>query len=95
MLGGTNVIDFFVQPVDADTCRIYSSVHRNDLDGDEQRLAECIAYERKIVDEDLRLQERYRDKRLPLDLTTEVHVRADRPTVELRRVLSALVEGAW
>jgi vanillate O-demethylase monooxygenase subunit len=89
--GGTNVLDFYVQPEDLDTCRIYMSVHRNDLDGDEHRLASCIAFERKIVEEDLDLQERYVDHRLPLDLTTEVHVKADRMTIELRRVLAELV----
>jgi vanillate O-demethylase monooxygenase subunit len=89
--GGTNVLDFFVQPEDDDSCRIYTTVHRNDLDGDEHRLAECVAFERKIIDEDLALQERYVDRRLPLDLSTEVHVKADRMTVELRRILADLV----
>ena len=92
--GGTNVLDFYVQPERNDECRIYTSVHRNDLNGDEQRMAECIAFERKIVDEDLALQERYRDKRLPLDLQTEVHVKADRMTIELRRILADLVRTA-
>jgi vanillate O-demethylase monooxygenase subunit len=90
--GGTNVLDFYVQPEDDDHCRIYTTVHRNDLDGDPHRLAECIAFERKIVDEDLGLQERYLDKRLPLDITAEVHVKADRMTLELRRILSELVD---
>ena len=89
--GGTNVLDFYVQPEDDETCRIYTTVHRNDLGGDEARLAECIAFERKIVDEDLALQERYRDRRLPLDVTAEVHVKADRMTIELRRILADLV----
>ena len=89
--GGTNVLDFYVQPEDDEYCRIYTTVHRNDLDGDDARLAECVAFERKIVDEDLGLQERYRDRRIPLDLTTEVHVKADRTTIELRRILAELV----
>ena len=54
-------------------------------------MAECVAFERKILDEDLALQEQYRDRRLPLDLTTEVHVKADRMTIELRRILAELV----
>ena len=58
------------------------------------RLAECVAFERKILDEDLALQERYRDRRLPLDLTAEVHVKADRMTIELRRILADLVDAA-
>jgi phenylpropionate dioxygenase-like ring-hydroxylating dioxygenase large terminal subunit len=90
--GGTNVVDFFVQPVDAETCRIFTTIHRNDLDGDDARLAEAVSFEMKILDEDLRLQERYVDRRLPLDLTTEVHVKADRITVELRRILAELVK---
>jgi vanillate O-demethylase monooxygenase subunit len=92
--GGTNVLDFYVQPEDDDRCRLYMAVHRNDLNGDEHRLAECIAFENKVVDEDLALQERYVDKRLPLDITTEVHVKADRMTIELRRILGEFVERA-
>jgi vanillate O-demethylase monooxygenase subunit len=88
--GGTNIITFEVQPVDAHRCRIFSSVHRNDLAGDANRFSEALAYERKIVDEDLGLQERYVDQSLPLDLTTELHVKADRVTVELRRILAEL-----
>jgi len=88
------VLDFYVQPESDDRCRIYTTVHRNDLDGDEMRLAERIAFERKVVDEDLGLQERYPDRRLPLDLTTEVHVKADRMTIELRRILAELCAAA-
>jgi vanillate O-demethylase monooxygenase subunit len=91
--GGTNVIEFYVQPEDDDHCRIYTTVHRNDLDGDAHRLSDAVAYETKILDEDLRLQERFVDKGIPLDLTDEVHVRADRMTVELRRVLAAFVSA--
>ncbi len=92
--GGTNVLDFYVQPEDHEHCRLYMAVHRNDLGGDEHRLAECIAFENKVVDEDLALQERYTDARLPLDITAEVHVKADRMTIELRRILAELVERA-
>jgi vanillate O-demethylase monooxygenase subunit len=91
---GTNVITFFVQPVDADHVRLYSSVQRDDLDGDADRLAAALAFEHAIVQEDLTVQEAYRDRSIPLDLTTEVHVKADRMTVELRRILADLVAGA-
>lgn len=89
--GGSNVLDFYVQPEDEEHCLIYTTVHRNDLDGDPHRMAECVAFERKVVDEDLALQERYVDRRLPLDLTAEVHVKADRMTIELRRIMGDLV----
>ena len=92
--GGTNVLDFYVQPEDGDDCLLYMNVHRNDLDGDPHRMADAVAFERKVVDEDLALQERYTDRRLPLDLTAEVHVKADRMTIELRRILGDLVTTA-
>jgi phenylpropionate dioxygenase-like ring-hydroxylating dioxygenase large terminal subunit len=89
--GGTNVVAFHIQPEDDETCRLYTRLTRDDLGGDEQRLAEAVAFEQRILDEDLALQERYRDRRLPLDVRTEVHVKADAMTVELRRILSVLV----
>jgi vanillate O-demethylase monooxygenase subunit len=88
--GGTNVLDFFVQPEDAQHCRIYTVLHRNDLD-DAEQVADAAAYEQKILDEDILLQEQYVDLSLPLDITAEVHVRTDRPGVELRRILAEFV----
>jgi phenylpropionate dioxygenase-like ring-hydroxylating dioxygenase large terminal subunit len=90
--GGTNVVTFHVQPEDDETCRLYTRLARDDLGGDERRLAEAVAFEQQILDEDLALQERYRDRRLPLDVRTEVHVKADAMTVELRRILATLSE---
>lgn len=92
--GGTNVIDFFVQPEDADHCRLHTVVMRNDLDGDRHRLADALSFEQKVLEEDLGIQERFRNRSLPLDLTAEMHVRADRMTVELRRILADFVAAA-
>jgi phenylpropionate dioxygenase-like ring-hydroxylating dioxygenase large terminal subunit len=94
--GGTNVVVLYVQPEDEQSCRLYCALYRDDLGrpGSEEtrrRMAEAVRHEALILDEDLSLQTRYRDLRLPLDLRTEVHVRADRPTVELRRILADLV----
>jgi hypothetical protein len=44
-----------------------------------------------VLREDLRVQEAYYELVLPLDPTAEVHTRADRATLELRRVLGDLV----
>jgi phenylpropionate dioxygenase-like ring-hydroxylating dioxygenase large terminal subunit len=85
--GGTNVIGFFVQPEDAETCRVYTTLWRNDLDGDQERMARCVEFEQRVLDEDLRIQSRYEDLTLPLDPTVEVHTKADRLTLELRRLL--------
>ena len=46
------------------------------------------------MDEDLALQRQFDDLSLPLELSAEVHTRADKNTVELRRVLADLVAQA-
>jgi len=89
--GGGNVITFFVQPVDADRCTVYGSVQRDDLDGDEARMDAAVAFELSVVAEDLVVQEAYHHRSIPLELTAEVHTRADRMTVELRRILRDFV----
>ena len=91
--GGTNVIGFFIQPETADSCRLYTTLWRNDLEGDGARLAEAIEFEVAILREDLRVQEAYDELVLPLEPTDEVHTRADRTTLELRRVLADLVNA--
>ena len=89
--GGSNVIGFFIQPETDETCRLFTTLWRDDLDGDEARMAEAVAFELAVLQEDLRVQEAYHDLVIPLDPKAEVHTRADRATLELRRVLSDLV----
>lgn len=92
--GGTNVIGFFLQPETEDRCRIFSTIWRDDLAHDPARMASAVDFEVKVVEEDLGIQEAYDVRALPLDPTVEVHTRADRTTLELRRMLSDLVEAA-
>ena len=92
--GGVNVIGFFLTPEDASTVRIYSTLWRNDLDGSTERMRDAIAFEVAVVEEDLRIQSRYERLEMPLDVSCEVHTRADRTTLELRRVLADFVEKA-
>jgi vanillate O-demethylase monooxygenase subunit len=89
--GGSNVIGFFIQPETDETCRLFTTLWRDDLDGDEARMAEAVAFELEVLQEDLRIQEAYHALVLPLSPTAEVHTRADRATLELRRVLGDLV----
>ena len=91
--GGSNVIGFFLVPVDDETVRIYSSLWRNDLEGSVERMKEAVEFEIAVVEEDLALQSRFENLELPLDITREVHTRADKTTVELRRILSDLVSA--
>jgi phenylpropionate dioxygenase-like ring-hydroxylating dioxygenase large terminal subunit len=92
--GGSNVIGFFLTPEDDDTVRIYSTLWRNDLEGSAQRMQEAIDFEMAVINEDLRLQSQFAYLALPLDLTLEVHVKADKTTIELRRILSDFVAAA-
>jgi phenylpropionate dioxygenase-like ring-hydroxylating dioxygenase large terminal subunit len=89
--GGTNVIGFFIQPETADSCRLFTTLWRDDLSGDPVRMAEAVEFEVAVLREDLRIQESFHELALPLGLTAEVHTRADRTTLELRRVLADLV----
>jgi vanillate O-demethylase monooxygenase subunit len=89
--GGTNVIGLFLQPESEERCRVYSTLWRDDLDGDPVRMAEAVAFEEAVLAEDLAVQQAYDDLVLPLDLAAELHTRADRTTVGLRRILADLV----
>ena len=89
---GVSVIGFFIQPETEVRCRLYTTMWRNDLGGDEVARRGAVAFEQQVLDEDLSVQSRYDDLSLPLDLRSEVHTRADRNTIELRRVLSDFVE---
>jgi phenylpropionate dioxygenase-like ring-hydroxylating dioxygenase large terminal subunit len=89
--GGSNVVGFFIQPETDETCRLFTTLWRDDLGGDEARMTEAVDFELEVLREDLRIQEAYHELALPLDPTAEVHTRADRATLELRRVLGDLV----
>jgi hypothetical protein len=47
-----------------------------------------------VVNEDLELQSQFEVLALPLDITAEIHTRADKTTVELRRILRDFVGDA-
>jgi vanillate O-demethylase monooxygenase subunit len=92
--GGTNTIGYFLCPEDAETTRIYSTLWRDDLDGDEASMRDAVDFEVAVVEEDLRLQAHFDLLALPLGLTEEAHTRVDKSTIELRRILQSLVEAA-
>ena len=92
--GGTNVIGFFLAPEDEETVRIYSTLWRNDLGGSLERMREAVEFEMAVIDEDMRIQTRYEHLSIPLDVTTEIHTRADKTTLEMRRILIDFVAKA-
>jgi phenylpropionate dioxygenase-like ring-hydroxylating dioxygenase large terminal subunit len=94
VMGGSNVILFFVQPETSDRATMYITMLFEQPGGfSETELADRVAFEYQVVGEDLALQERFDELSLPLDPTTECHVRADRPALEYRRLLADLVRA--
>jgi hypothetical protein len=90
---GWQFLTFTAAPEDERTCRVYQTVTGPGLTDPEQ--AESTAkYEMSIFDEDLDLQRRaLSGLEFPLDVAAELHTRADRVSVEFRRVLAAAVSG--
>jgi len=84
---------FFHQPVDLDTTRLYCYEVRNDIADGRTTIEEAVAFQMSVALEDQTMLEQIVTKATPLDLTVEVHTRADRNTVEMRRVLADLVKA--
>jgi vanillate O-demethylase monooxygenase subunit len=85
---------FFHQPVDATTTKLYCFDLRNDIVDGRSTAADTVAFQMAVATEDRVLLERIPTKDTPLDLQAEVHTRADRITLEMRRVLADLVHAA-
>jgi phenylpropionate dioxygenase-like ring-hydroxylating dioxygenase large terminal subunit len=88
------VITFFHQPIDAQKTRLWSWNLRNDIADGRCTPEETIAFQQAVGNEDRNLLEKFTIKSIPLDPTLEVHTRADRITLELRRMLADLVQAA-
>jgi hypothetical protein len=79
-----------VQPEDEHSCRVYQTAAGPGL-ADPQQAESTVKYEMSIVEEDLDLQRRAMSGlEFPLGITAELHTRADRVSVEFRRVLAAI-----
>jgi phenylpropionate dioxygenase-like ring-hydroxylating dioxygenase large terminal subunit len=93
--GAVTTILFLLQPEDADATRVYTALLLFSGPGQPppgpEIVAQEIAFEEAVLAEDLALQARMASTGLPLVLRDELHVRADRLGVALRR---ALVEFA-
>lgn len=85
--GVQNVVFITSQPENESTTTIYTSLLGDDFADDPESARK---YEERILVEDQWMLERYRTYRLPLDLSAQLHTKADRMTVEFRRVLTEL-----
>lgn len=82
---------FFHQPVDATTTKLYCFDLRDDIADGRSTVEDTVAFQLAVAAEDKALLEQLTSKATPLDLQGEVHTRADRITVEMRRILADLV----
>jgi phenylpropionate dioxygenase-like ring-hydroxylating dioxygenase large terminal subunit len=95
VMGGTTVVVFFAQPERADRSRFYVDLFfTRDEPFTDAELDDRVAFERRVIAEDLALQARFDSTDLPLGQGAECHVRADRASIEYRRILSELVAAA-
>lgn len=82
---GSNLIVFAMQPEGGGSSRVYTSLQRNDVPA--AAMPEALVFEQRVLEEDLAIQRRM-STTMPLELTAEVHTKADRLTIELRRCLA-------
>lgn len=86
--GGWQYLTFSVLPENPTTVRVFQTLTGPGMALDEAAQA-AAKYEMSIFDEDLVLQERaLSGLEFPLDPSAELHTRADRVSVEFRRVLA-------
>ncbi|GGL04140.1 (2Fe-2S)-binding protein [Mangrovihabitans endophyticus] len=96
--GAVKTILFFAQPEHRDSTRIYTKMLLHGIGGVRDPapdvVAREVAFEEAVLAEDLRLQRAMRLPGLPLRPRDELHVRADRLGVALRRALTAFLAEA-
>jgi phenylpropionate dioxygenase-like ring-hydroxylating dioxygenase large terminal subunit len=92
--GARKTVLFLLQPEDADSTRIYTCLLLHRIGGAEVLTADVLAaetaFEEAVLAEDLAQQAGMASAGLPLLLRDELHVRADRLGVALRRTLADL-----
>ncbi len=95
--GAVKVIFFLLQPEDDRSTRVYTKLLVHGIGGVAVPPAEVVAremaFEQAVLDEDLALQARIGLAGLPLRPRDELHVRADRSGVALRRALREFTAG--
>lgn len=94
--GSVKTILFFAQPETDRSTRIYTKMLLHGIGGEErpgpETVAREVAFEEAVLAEDLLLQDTIAIEGLPLDMRTELHVRADRLGVALRRELTRFLD---
>ncbi len=90
--GVINTIAAWAVPIDAGYSRLFCALIRNDLEAPDSPAARhAVEYESSVLAEDLAVIEHLGTTDFALDLTDQLHTRADRITVEFRRLLAKAV----
>jgi vanillate O-demethylase monooxygenase subunit len=89
LTGVVNMLFTALQPMTVNTTRVFTAMLRNDC-GTPEKARHAIDYEMAILAEDLKVIERLWDKAIPLELG-QAHTRADKNTVEFRRIMQRLL----
>ena len=91
--GVRHTIAMSATPVDDTHLRLVQWVMRNDTEA-EAPAADVVAFDRRITLEDKDLLEGVWPD-YSLDVTDNVHIKVDRPTLVIRQVLAEIVAGTW
>jgi vanillate O-demethylase monooxygenase subunit len=90
---GWQFLTFTVQPEDERSCRVFQTLTGPGM-ADPEQARSAMEYEMSIFEEDLDLQRSaLSGLEFPLDPAAELHTRADRVSVEFRRVLAEAVKA--
>ena len=91
LTGKTVSFLFACSPTNAGSTRVFKLMSRDDLLDPDVQLPELLAFEDRVLDEDLAVLEPYDDMAVSTDLHEEISVRTDRLSVSYRRILGELV----
>ena len=91
---GDLLLLFFHQPLDATTTAMYCVILAENIATGEMTAQEQIDFQFRVAAEDREMLERMARKAIPLHPGVETHTRADRSTVELRRLLADVADVA-
>jgi vanillate O-demethylase monooxygenase subunit len=83
---------FACSPQNARSTRVFKLMSRNDLTDPDEQLPPLLAFEDRVLDEDLAVLEPYEVMAVSTDLRQEISVRSDRLSVAYRRILGELVD---
>lgn len=89
--GGFNAVAYVLQPLDARRTRIHKLVSYSDVHPD--AAVALLQFEREVLREDIAELERLDDQDIELHSAAQVHVRADRPSLAVRRLWSDLLDA--